>query len=99
MSVSNPATTAHAEQPNAARIYDYLLGGKDNYEVDRAAAEKLLEIVPDASVACYDNRQFFGRVVRYLVGGTRSGIRQIIDIGNRVTDSWPGSLGRASYST
>ena len=81
MSVSNPATTAHAEQPNAARIYDYLLGGKDNYEVDRAAAEKLLEIVPDASVACYDNRQFFGRVVRYLVGGAQPGIRQIIDIG------------------
>ncbi len=81
MSVSDPATTARAEQPNAAQIYDYLLGGKDNYEVDRAAAEKLLEIVPDATVACYDNRQFLGRVVRYLVSGRRSGIRQIIDIG------------------
>jgi hypothetical protein len=81
MSANDPATTARAEQPNAARIYDYLLGGKDNYEVDRAAAGKLLEVVPDASVACYDNRQFLGRVVRYLVSGTRPGIRQIIDIG------------------
>lgn len=81
MSVSEPAATARDERPNAARIYDYLLGGKDNYEVDRAAAEKLLELVPDASVTCYDNRQFLGRVVRYLLGGTRQQIRQIIDIG------------------
>jgi hypothetical protein len=81
ISVNKPAATARAEQPNAARIYDYLLGGKDNYEVDREAAEKLLQIIPDASVACYDNRQFLGRVVRYLVGGTLSQIRQIIDIG------------------
>ena len=38
---------------------------------------KLLEMVPDASVACYDNRQFLGRAVRYLVGGTRPPVRQI----------------------
>ena len=69
-------------RPNVARIYDYLLGGKDNYDVDRVAAEKLLEMVPDASVACYDNRQFLGRAVRYLVGGTQPSVRQIIDIGS-----------------
>jgi S-adenosyl methyltransferase len=80
MSVSEPAT-ARGDLPSAARIYDYLLGGKDNYETDRVAAERLLEIVPDASVACYDNRQFLGRAVRYLIGGTLSQIRQIIDIG------------------
>lgn len=83
MSVSEPtATDTRAGRPNAARIYDYLLGGKDHNEADREAAEKLLELVPDASVACYDNRQFLGRAVRYLVGSARPPVRQIIDIGS-----------------
>jgi hypothetical protein len=82
MSVSEPAGDIKAETPNAARIYDYLLGGKDYNEADRQAAERLLELVPDASVACYDNRQFLGRAVRYLVGGARPPIRQIVDIGS-----------------
>jgi len=58
MSVSEPVAGVDAGKPNAARIYDYLLGGKDYREADRQAAESLLELVPDASVACYDNRQF-----------------------------------------
>jgi len=81
MSESRRFAPVDGQRANAARIYDYLLGGKDNYETDRAAAKRLLELVPDASVACYDNRQFLGRAVRYLVGGTRQQIRQIIDIG------------------
>jgi SAM-dependent methyltransferase len=68
-----------ARTPNVARIYDYLLGGKDNYEEDRNAAEMLLEAVPDAAVAAWDNRQFLGRAVEFLVKET--GIRQIVDIG------------------
>jgi hypothetical protein len=40
------------------------------------------ELVPDASVACYDNRQFLGRAVRYLVGSARPPVRQIVDIGS-----------------
>jgi hypothetical protein len=65
--------------PNVARIYDYLLGGKDNYQADRDAAERLKKILPEAELACRQNRRFLERVVRFLV--SRHGIRQIIDIG------------------
>jgi hypothetical protein len=70
---------ASARTPNVARIYDFLLGGKDNYEEDRRAAEQLLDAVPDAAVAAWDNREFLGRAVRFLV--EEAGIRQFIDIG------------------
>jgi len=62
-----------------ARIYDCLLGGKDNYAADREAAAKLLAAVPDAAVAARDNREFLGRAVRFLAG--EAGIRQFLDIG------------------
>ena len=66
--------------PNAARIYDCLLGGKDNYQADRAAAAQLQQILPDVAKAARANRYFLERVVGYLVG--QAGIRQIIDIGS-----------------
>jgi hypothetical protein len=65
--------------PNVARIYDYLLGGKDNFAADRDAAEDLLALIPDARTACHHNRVFLQRAVRYLAG--QAGIRQFIDIG------------------
>ena len=65
--------------PNAARIYDYLLGGSSSYDADRQAAKKLLLAVPDARRAARDNRAFLGRVVRYLAGS--EGIGQFLDIG------------------
>lgn len=65
--------------PNVARVYDYLLGGKDNYAVDRAAAAELVRLIPDAPRACHQNRQFLARAVRFLVGEVC--IRQFIDIG------------------
>jgi len=65
--------------PNVARIYDYLLGGKDNYQADRDAAEQLIKVLPEAELACRQNRRFLERVVRFLV--SQCGIRQIIDIG------------------
>src|SRR6204780_232826 len=52
--------------PNVARIYDHLLGGKDNFAADRLAAAKLLEAVPGAAVAARENRAFLARAVRYL---------------------------------
>jgi hypothetical protein len=64
--------------PNVARIYDYWLGGKDNFAADRAAAEKILEFVPEARFAARASREFLGRAVRYLA---RAGIRQFIDLG------------------
>ena len=66
--------------PNVARIYDYFLGGKDNFAADREAAEELRKVMPDAEVACRENRDFLRRAVRYLAG--EAGIRQFIDIGS-----------------
>ena len=66
--------------PNAARIYNCLLGGKDNFEADRIAAGKLTEIAPDAPQAALDNRNFLGHAVRFLAG--EAGIRQFLDIGS-----------------
>jgi len=65
--------------PNIARIYDYLLGGKDNFAADRAAAQRLMAAVPDMAGIVRDNRAFIGRVVRYLAG--EAGIRQFLDLG------------------
>ena len=65
-------------KPSAARIYDYLLGGKDNYEVDRAAAGKVLAVAPDQRRLARSNRAFAIRAVRLLAD---AGIRQFIDLG------------------
>jgi hypothetical protein len=65
--------------PNAARIYDYLLGGKDNFQADRDAALKLQESIPEVVAAARANRLFLERVVHYLM--KQAGIRQIVDIG------------------
>jgi hypothetical protein len=65
--------------PNIARIYDYLLGGKDNFAVDRAVGEMVIATVPGMVVSARANRAFLGRVVRYLAG--EAGIRQFLDIG------------------
>jgi SAM-dependent methyltransferase len=66
--------------PNVARIYDYLLGGKDNFDADRAAAEKILAVIPGGSGSARMNRAFLGRAVRFLAG--ERGIRQFLDIGS-----------------
>jgi hypothetical protein len=65
--------------PNVARIYDALLGGKDNYAADRVAARELVTAVPGAAWAARDNRAFLGRAVRFLAAD--AGISQFIDIG------------------
>jgi hypothetical protein len=65
--------------PNVARIYDFFLGGKDNFESDRRAAAELMRLIPDSVLAARQNRKFLGRVARYLAG---AGIRQFIDIGS-----------------
>jgi hypothetical protein len=67
---------------NQARIYDYLLGGKDNYEVDRAATNAVLAIYPGMVFNAKANRAFLGRVVRFLAG--EAGIRQFLDIGTGI---------------
>jgi len=74
-----PFDTSRAHQ---ARFYDYLLGGKDNYEADRAAVEAQLKIFPDLIFTARANRAFLGRAVRYLAG--EAGIRQFLDIGTGI---------------
>jgi S-adenosyl methyltransferase len=74
-----PFDTSKAHQ---ARIYDYLLGGKDNYAVDRAAAEAVLKVWPDMPFTPRANRAFLGRAVRYLAA--EAGIRQFLDIGTGI---------------
>jgi SAM-dependent methyltransferase len=65
--------------PNVARVYDVLLGGKENFAADREAAARLLEVVPGAAVAARENRAFLGRAVRFL--SEEAGIGQFLDIG------------------
>lgn len=65
--------------PNVARMYDYYLGGKDNYPADREAGDKALAAVPEGRAEVLENRAFLRRVVRYLAG--ERGIRQFLDIG------------------
>jgi O-methyltransferase involved in polyketide biosynthesis len=63
---------------NDARIYDYWLGGKDNFAADREAAERIIAYAPEVTWLAVENRRFLNRVVRYLAA---AGIRQFIDIG------------------
>jgi hypothetical protein len=72
-------TTFRPDIPSAARVYDYLLGGKDNYPADRAVAESMIAQLPNVQLAVQWNRAFLRRVVRYLIG--EAGVRQIVDIG------------------
>jgi S-adenosyl methyltransferase len=65
--------------PNVARIYDYILGGKDNFAADRQAARQLLAAIPDIAGVVRDNRLFIGRVIRFLAG--EAGVRQFLDLG------------------
>jgi len=69
------------EVPNVARMYDYMLGGKDNYPADREAALRTFDAVTEEVVrgTVLQNRKFLGRAVRYLAADL--GIRQFLDIG------------------
>jgi SAM-dependent methyltransferase len=70
--------------PHPARVYDYLLGGKDNFAVDREAAEMSLKISPEILHSARANRQFLVRAVRFL---RDNGIRQFLDVGTGLPTS------------
>jgi hypothetical protein len=72
----DPVQDVAASTPNVARMYDYYLGGKDNFAADRAAAEQVLAIAPASSALAKANRAFLGRAIRLL---SAAGIRQFID--------------------
>jgi hypothetical protein len=65
--------------PHAARIWNYWMGGKDNFASDRAAGDAVAEVYPDIVTMAVQSRQFLIRVVRYLAG--EAGMRQFLDIG------------------
>ena len=77
---NRPPSGIDTSTPNVARIYDYLLGGKDNFAADRETAERLIAAIPDVAAIARDNRSFLGRVVRYLT--VQAGIRQFLDLGS-----------------
>ncbi|SEF80872.1 S-adenosyl methyltransferase [Nonomuraea solani] len=77
-------TAPHGINPNvphSARVYDYWLGGKDNFEADRRVAEQVIEAVPGVRESARNNRAFLGRAVRHL---TRLGVRQFLDLGTGI---------------
>lgn len=65
--------------PNVARMYDYYLGGKDNFAADRRCADEVLQQAPQVRVMARENREFLGRAVRYLAA--EAGIDQFLDLG------------------
>ena len=67
-------------RPNIARVYDFQLGGKDNYAVDRQVGRQILDLAPDAPAIARSNRSFLRRAVRYMIAD--AGIRQFVDIGS-----------------
>ena len=65
--------------PHSARIWNYWLGGKDNYPVDRMAGDQVMEMFPDMTRIARLQRSFLARSIRYLV--SEAGIRQFLDVG------------------
>ena len=74
-----PAVELDTTVSHSARIWNYWLGGKDNYAVDRLAGDKVAEMLPIIVVQARADRAFLGRAIRYLAG--EEGIRQFLDIG------------------
>jgi hypothetical protein len=67
-------------RPNVARVYDYLLSGKDHFAADRAVGDQIIATLPRAVMGVRAQRAVLGRVIRYLVG--EAGIRQLLDVGS-----------------
>lgn len=73
-----------ARVPNVARVYDYLLGGKDHFAADREFAAKLVEARSDTQMTVRENRAFLGRIVTWLA---EQGVRQFLDLGTGLPTS------------
>ncbi|MBV9793594.1 MAG: SAM-dependent methyltransferase [Actinobacteria bacterium] len=71
-------------KPNSARMYDYWLGGKDNFEADRVAAEAVRALRPNVAEQALDNKRFQTRAVGYLA---EQGVRQYLDVGSGLPTS------------
>jgi hypothetical protein len=73
------AVSLDTSVPHIARVYDYWLGGKDNFEADRVVAEQVIATLPDIRLSVRAQRAFLGRAVHFLAA--EAGIRQFLDIG------------------
>ena len=73
------ATGIDSSVPHSSRIWNYWLGGKDNYAVDRAAGDEFVKVMPDIVLSARQTRAFLKRAVRHLAG--EAGIRQFLDVG------------------
>lgn len=71
--------------PHPARMYDYFLGGKDNFPADRKTAEQVLGVFPNSRIVVRQNRLFMTRTTRYLAA--EAGVRQFLDIGTGIPTS------------
>ncbi|MEU6562602.1 SAM-dependent methyltransferase [Nocardia nova] len=80
--MSDGPTDIHTEAPHPARMYDYFLGGKDNYEADRLAGEQSLTAFPTVRLAARANRDFMARTTRSIA--QEQGLRQFLDIGTGI---------------
>lgn len=76
-----PAVEIDTGKPHPARMYDWYLGGKDNYPVDEAMGRQMLALDPRVPVMARVNRAFMHRATRWLAG---NGIRQFLDIGTGI---------------
>jgi hypothetical protein len=83
MTVQGPAITEiDTTKPHPARMYDYYLGGKDHYEVDKDAAGAVISAFPGIKTCARVNRSFMHRATRYLA--SEAGIRQWLDVGTGI---------------
>ncbi|MGH3391330.1 MAG: SAM-dependent methyltransferase [Actinomadura sp.] len=74
------------DHANVARVYDYLLGGKDHYEADRAAGEKMKQVNPGAVAFVRENRRFMQRAAHYVA---HQGVKRFIDLGTGLPTAGP----------
>jgi hypothetical protein len=84
-SVSTQPPGFDTSKAHIARVYDYWLGGKDNYAADRAVGDQVRQAYPNIAHSVRANRAFLARAVSYLVG--EAGIRQFLDIGTGIPSS------------
>jgi hypothetical protein len=84
-SVVNPDPRLRTDVAHTARVYDFILGGKDNFKADRELAEKLMQALPSIKLSMRSNRAFMTRAARFLAA--EHGVRQFLDIGTGLPTS------------
>ncbi|OLT10486.1 S-adenosyl methyltransferase [Actinomadura sp. CNU-125] len=77
--MTDEAAAINSEVPQTARIWNYWLGGKDNFDVDRQVGEEILKVIPNMALMARATRQFLQRAVHHLAADLR--VRQFLDIG------------------